>query len=142
VSGSGSINPKAHIFTTKFSPIIILTTERAGKKLAKLRELADAVHVSKGNDLDFVEALEWLRKEWGVKRLLCEGGGEINGGLFEAGVVDEIYLTIAPVIMGGRNAPTLGDGEGIALLADATKVRAKSIKRVGDELYTRFEVLR
>jgi riboflavin-specific deaminase-like protein len=142
VSGSGSIDPKAHIFTTRFSPIIILTTERAGKRLKKLKELADAVHVSKGQNLDFNEALRWLRKEWGVKRLLCEGGGEINGGLFEAGVVDELYLTIAPLILGGRKAPTPADGNGIEKLADAQKLVLKKMERVGDELYTVFKVRR
>jgi 2,5-diamino-6-(ribosylamino)-4(3H)-pyrimidinone 5'-phosphate reductase len=136
VSGSGSINPKAHIFTTHFSPIIILTTERAGKKLATLKKLADDVHVSKGTKLDFKSALAWLREKWGVKNLLCEGGGAVNGGLFDAGVVDQIYLTIAPLIMGGRTAPTLADGEGIEKLIDARKFVLKKMERIGDELYT------
>lgn len=143
VSGSGSLNPKAHIFTTKGngSPIIILTTERAGeKRIATLRKRADAVHVSKGKNLNFREALAWLRKEWGVKKLLCEGGGEINGSLIEANVVNEIYLTLAPVIFGGRNAPTLADGNGIQNLTDAHKLTLKKMQRVGDELYTIWRV--
>ena len=144
VSGSGTLDPKAHIFTSKrpTSPIIILTTTRAGKRLGALQKSADAVHVSKGKDLDFHEALLWLRKEWGVKRLLCEGGGAINGGLFLAGVVNEIYLTIAPTIMGGRHAPTMADGDGFPKLADALPLKLKRLQRVGDELYTVFSVAR
>ena len=143
-SGSGTLDPKAHIFTSKrpTSPIIILTTERAGKRLAALQKSADAVHVSRGDDLDFREALAWLRKEWGVKRLLCEGGGAINGGLFLAGVVNELYLTIAPTIMGGRNAPTMADGDGFPKLADALPLKLKRYERIGDELYTVFSVPR
>lgn len=140
VSGSGTIDPKAHIFTKRFSPIIILTTERAGKRIETLKKVADAVHVSKGPKLDFKEALRWLRADWKVKRLLCEGGGEINAGLIEAGVVDEIYLTIAPQIMGGRNAPTLVDGEGIKKLSEAVEVSLKKMELVGNELYTVFRV--
>jgi 2,5-diamino-6-(ribosylamino)-4(3H)-pyrimidinone 5'-phosphate reductase len=142
VSGSGTLDPKAHIFTSKrpASPIIILTTDRAGKRLPALQKAADAVHISHGKDLDFHEALAWLRKEWGVKRLLCEGGGAINGGLFLAGVVNEIYLTIAPTILGGRNAPTMADGAGFPKLADALPLKLKRLHRVGDELYTVFAV--
>ena len=142
VSGSGTLDPHAHIFKSKrpTSPIIVLTTQRAGKRLAALEKAADAVHVSPGKELDFHKALLWLRKEWGVKRLLCEGGGAINGGLFLARVVDEIYLTIAPVIMGGRNAPTPADGDGFPKLADALPLKMKRLQRVGDELYTVFSV--
>lgn len=142
VSGSGSLDPKTHIFTTKrpTSPIIVLTTERAGKRLAALQKAADAVHISKGKDLDFPKALAWLRKEWGVKRLLCEGGGAINGGLFLADIVNEIHLTIAPTILGGRNAPTMADGEGFPKLADALPVKLKRQELIGDELYTVFSV--
>jgi riboflavin-specific deaminase-like protein len=144
VSGDGTLDPKAHIFTSKnpASPIIILTTQRAGKRLAPLQKAADAVHVSKGQEIDFHEALHWLRKEWGVKRLLCEGGGAINGGLFLAGVVNEIYLTIAPVILGGRNSPTMADGAGFQKLADAQPLKLKRQQRIGDELYNVFSVAR
>jgi riboflavin-specific deaminase-like protein len=141
-SGSGTLDPKAHIFTSKrpTSPIIILTTERAGKSVRALEKAADAVHVSPGKELDFREALLWLRKNWAVKRLLCEGGGAINGGLFLAGVVNEIYLTIAPVILGGCDAPTMADGDGFEKLADALPLKLKRLQRVGDELYTVFSV--
>jgi riboflavin-specific deaminase-like protein len=142
VSGSGALDPKAHIFTSKrpTSPIIVLTTARAGKRLPGLQKAADAVYVSKGKNLDFKQALAWLRKEWGVKRLLCEGGGAINGGLFNAGVVNELYLTIAPVILGGRHAPTMADGAGFPKLADALPLKLKRQQLIGDELYTVWAV--
>lgn len=142
VSGSGTVDPHAHIFSSdrKLSPIIILTTQRAGKRLAALQKVADAVHVSRGKDLDFREALQWLRGHWGIKRLVCEGGGAINGGLILAGVVNEVYLTIAPVIMGGRNAPTPVDGDGFRSIADALPLKLKRLERVEGELYMVFSV--
>jgi riboflavin biosynthesis pyrimidine reductase len=74
-----------------------------------------------------------------VKRLLCEGGGALNEALFRAGVVDEVYLTISQVIFGGRDAPTLADGKGIDYLADATHLKLKSYRRIGDELFLVFK---
>ena len=140
VSGSGSIDPNSKIFESRFGPIIIFTTEKAGQKRIKsLGKLADALHISPGKNLDFAAACQWLRREWKVKTLLCEGGGAVNGGLFEARLVDRIYLTIAPTILGGREAPTPADGRGFAELSLAARFKAKSIQRIGDELYTVFD---
>jgi len=136
VSGSGNLNPKAELFRHRFSPIIILVTRRAPEsRVRRLREVADEVRAFGDNRLNFTEALRWLRKKWGVKRLLCEGGGEVNAGLFQEGLVDEVYHTLCPLVFGGRHAPTMADGVGFPALADAARLRLKSLKRVGDELF-------
>jgi riboflavin-specific deaminase-like protein len=139
VSGSGSLNPAAEIFKKRFSPIIVLTTQRApAKKLAQLRELADEVKVFGETEVNFRSVLPWLRAKWGVKRLLCEGGGELNDALFRAGLVSEIHLTICPKIFGGRTAPTIADGLGCPQLAAAARFELTSIKREKAELFTVF----
>ena len=143
VSGSGTVNPDAKIFHHRFSPIIVLTTERAGRtRLARLCKLANHVHVCGEKKIHFVSALRWLRKEWNVQRLLCEGGGELNSTLLLAGLVDEVYVTICPIIFGGRIAPTLADGAGVARLADAVKLEMKSSQRVGNEMFLCYRVVR
>lgn len=139
VSGSGTINPNAAIFRRRFSPIILLSTERASQaKLKQLRVLADDLLVCGETEIDFTHALRWLRGKWNVKRLLCEGGGELNSALFRAGLVDELNLTICPKIFGGRNAPTIAEGDGINCLADATQFELKSFRRVGNEAFLVF----
>ena len=143
VSGSGSVDPRAEIFKHCFSPIIVLTTGRASKsKLARLRALANEVHVCGEKEIDFVAALRWLRKKWHVKRLLCEGGGELNGALLHANLVEEVYVTICPLIFGGHAAPTLADGAGAGRLAGATRLRLKSRNHQGDEMYLNYWVKR
>ena len=141
VSGSGSLNPQAEIFKHRFSPIIVLASGLATKgRLEKLRRVSDAVRVFGDAELDFVAALRWLQSEWNVKRLLCEGGGEVNAGLFQAGLVDRIYQTVCPLVFGGRAAPTLADGLGIQAVAHATKLRLEKLERVGDELFLVYQV--
>jgi len=141
VSGSGGIDPKAEIFKQKFSPIIVLTTARADDaKLNKLRALADEVKILGQREIDFRKAFTWLRKKWKIKRLLCEGGGELNDALFRAGLVNELNLTICPKIFGGRAAPTIADGIGVLKLSDATQLKLKSMKRIGDELFVVYSV--
>jgi len=136
VSGAGSIDPRAEVFKKRFSPIIILTTRRASAgRRERLRRLADEVKICGAREIDFRRALRWLRQKWGVKRLLCEGGGEVNDALFRAGVVDELHLTVCPRIFGGRTAPTIADGVGWRRLAQAAKLRLKSARREGDEMF-------
>ena len=143
VSGSGSVNPNAHIFRQRFSPILILTSEAAPEsRLKRLRSMVDEVFVSPGMSVDYSAAFEWLRAKWNVRTLLCEGGGESNAQIFRSGLADELYLTLCPVIFGGRSAPTLADGDGIERLADAVRMKLKRKERVGDELYCVFEVLK
>ena len=142
VTGSGDINPKAAVFKHRFSPIIILTTGRADpRKLNPLRPLTAEIKVCGQREIDFPTALTWLRQKWKIKRLLCEGGGELNDALFRAGLVNELHLTICPKIFGGRLAPTIAEGTGVLKLSDAVRLKLKSMKRVGDELFVVYECL-
>ncbi len=137
-SGAGSIDPGAKIFKKCFSPVIVLTTERASKaRLRCLRAVAD-VEIFGGKELDFRAAFRWLRRKWNVRRLLCEGGGELHGTLIHAGLVDELHLTICPKIFGGRHAPTIADAQGCLKLAEAARFRLVSAKANGDELFVVF----
>jgi len=50
--------------------------------------------------------------ERGVDRLMVEGGGEVIYSCFAAGLVDELHVYVGSLVIGGRDAPTLADGEG------------------------------
>jgi riboflavin-specific deaminase-like protein len=146
VTGRGTLNPNAAIFAGRKpasaraglarSPILIFTTAAAGPaRLKRLRALADDVQVFGTSELDLRAALRWLRAEHGVKRLLSEGGGELNDALFRAGLVDELHLTLCPRIVGGRHAPTIADGLGFPSLSRAAHLRLESARHLGDELF-------
>jgi 5-amino-6-(5-phosphoribosylamino)uracil reductase len=137
VSGSGSIDSHAPIFTQGTAPLIILTTERISPdKLKQLSRLATEVAIFGKVDLNLPAALRWLRKKWRIKRLLCEGGGELNDAMFRADLVDEIHLTICPKIFGGSTAPTIADGLGLPELALTKRFHFQSIKAINAELFT------
>ena len=143
VSRSGSVNPNAKVFQRGFSPIIILTTRRAPtSRLKRLRAVSAEVKICGAEEINFRRALRWLRKEWGIKRLLCEGGGELNDALFRAGLVNELHLTVCPKIFGGRAAPTIADGLGIGSLARSTRLLLQSARRQGEEMFLVYRVLK
>ncbi|WP_247004943.1 2,5-diamino-6-(ribosylamino)-4(3H)-pyrimidinone 5'-phosphate reductase [Halosolutus gelatinilyticus] len=76
-------------------------------------ELADrAKLVTAGDDrVDLMRAFSALR-DAGLERIMVEGGGELIFSLFAAGLVDELRAFVGPTVIGGRDAPTLADGEG------------------------------
>jgi 2,5-diamino-6-(ribosylamino)-4(3H)-pyrimidinone 5'-phosphate reductase len=136
VSGSGTVSPSAKIFQLRFSPIIVLTTDRITPQRHKaLERVADDVKICGKKEIDFRAAFRWLRQRWNVRRLLSEGSGEVNDPLFRAGLIDELHFTICPYIFGGQHAPTLADGTGVAKLADAYEMELKSMQKFGDELF-------
>lgn len=144
VSGSGSVDPKAHIFSTsRRSPIILLTSLAAPQERIELLEkVFDGIFISPGQTVDFRLSFQWLAERLHVRHLLCEGGGEVNAPIFRERLADELHLTIAPVIFGGRTAPTLCDGEGIEHLADAAQLRLKHREQAGAELYCIYKFLK
>ncbi|WP_049923688.1 2,5-diamino-6-(ribosylamino)-4(3H)-pyrimidinone 5'-phosphate reductase [Halopiger djelfimassiliensis] len=75
--------------------------------------LADRAElVTAGADrVDLLHAFAALQEQ-GLERVMVEGGGELIFSLFEAGLVDELRAFVGPTVIGGRDAPTLADGEG------------------------------
>lgn len=136
VTGNGSMDTRAEIFERRFSPIIVLTSGRASEnKLRQLQSAADEVKVFGDKEIDLRAALRWLREKWKVKRLLCEGGGALHGTMIRARLIDELHLTICPIVFGGRTAPTIAEGGHVLKLTDAAKFKFTSVKRFGDELF-------
>ena len=76
-------------------------------------DLADRAElVTAGDDrVDLLRAFAALERQ-GLERIMVEGGGELVFSLFEVGLVDELRVFVGPKIIGGRDAPTLTDGEG------------------------------
>lgn len=87
--------------------------------------------------LDPVKLLEKLRREHGVQRLLVEGGSEINASLLRHDLVDELFLTIAPKIRLGTDAPTYAGGKELQK-GNLQGYHLISATPVGDEVFLRY----
>jgi diaminohydroxyphosphoribosylaminopyrimidine deaminase / 5-amino-6-(5-phosphoribosylamino)uracil reductase len=67
----------------------------------------------------------------GMLTLLVEGGSELLGEFFAEKLVDRVWAFIAPLIIGGRNAPGPVGGLGIEALAQAIRVRRLQVEMIG-----------
>ena len=70
----------------------------------------------------------------GFLSVMIEGGAEINASALREGVVDKVLLFLAPILIGGKSAPTAVGGEGIESLSQATRLRDVRIERFDDDI--------
>lgn len=93
--------------------------------------------VDTGGATDWSRVLGTVRREHGIERLVVEGGSELNAGLLQAGLVDELFLTLAPKIKLGRDVPTYAGGEPLPR-SSLLRFRLVSCQPVGDEVFLRY----
>ncbi|MBN8657472.1 MAG: dihydrofolate reductase family protein [Anaerolineae bacterium] len=106
--------------------VIFTTSQTSNSQLERLRALGVEVFVDESQRVDLSMMMLTL-KRIGVDHLMVEGGGTINFELMRLGLVDELFIYVAPMIFGGANAPTLADGFGVP------RERALDIKLTGVE---------
>lgn len=101
VSRSLDLDPAARLFTdTKVPPIVVTCAAAPADRRKSVEEIADVIVA--GDDLvDVTDALDQLADR-GLRHVICEGGPHLFGWLVAAGVLDELCLTVAPLVAGGR----------------------------------------
>jgi riboflavin biosynthesis pyrimidine reductase len=83
----------------------------------------------KGSELNLRTVLDKLRRKFGIKRLMLEGGGETYGSFLREGLVDELSMLLTPVADGGQGEPALFDVEKEKPNKAIAKLRLKSVRR-------------
>lgn len=107
VTGSGKI-PLDSEFMKQGRPLVVTTSDDPLEGLLESQMIRFS-----GETIDFPSLFKRLRAEWGLTRLLVAGGSKINAQVFSAGLVDEIFLTVAPKIKLGHDIPTIAGGEAL-----------------------------
>lgn len=119
--------------------LIATVEEVPGDQLAPFEGKAEVLRIGRGS-VDLPALLAELKRR-GVERLLAEGGGEMNWQLFDDDLVDELFITVAPSLLGGRDAPTAVEGEGFTMERQL-RMRLLEMRREEDEIFCRYEVIR
>jgi 2,5-diamino-6-(ribosylamino)-4(3H)-pyrimidinone 5'-phosphate reductase len=118
--------------------VAILTERVSNDYLAALRERGASYLLAGGSEVDLPLALEKIGARLGVRTLMLEGGGGINGSMLRAGLVDEISLLVAPVADGRIGTAALFDVGGE--LTPRRLAREAMERRAGDVLWLRYRV--
>lgn len=111
---------------------------RAARLAAQGAQLLGVRTDSKGR-VSVKAALRALAKR-GVLSVLAEGGPQVHGALWDAGLVDQVELFVAPKLLGDGQAPPIVAGGLRRTMADARALETPSVRRLGDDLWIRGRV--
>ncbi|HXT44927.1 MAG TPA: dihydrofolate reductase family protein [Pseudonocardiaceae bacterium] len=98
VSHRLSLTPDLPLLADEHSRVVVLTASDA--ELTGCAAQITYLRTERGGEVNLAVMLARLRAEYGVRSVLCEGGPNLNASLLPAGLIDELFLSIAPVLAG------------------------------------------
>jgi diaminohydroxyphosphoribosylaminopyrimidine deaminase / 5-amino-6-(5-phosphoribosylamino)uracil reductase len=119
--------------TATESPTIVFTNSDNSDKIGQLSDAGVSVVESEKGGRDLAEVLEHL-KTLDIQSVLVEGGTEIAGAFCDAKLVDKVTFLVAPIIIGGHDAPLSIGGKGATSLEEALRLRDIEIARYGPDI--------
>lgn len=141
LSGSGRIDPSWKVFQKRIAPVVIFTTRRMKRSVRDALGGKATLHVSESSEVDLTAMMRTLRRQYRVKRLVCEGGPSVFRALLDLDLVDEVHITLCPRIFGGEKAPALTGAAG-EFLRRSKRLRLREMKVVEGECFLRYRLAR
>ncbi|WP_292459686.1 2,5-diamino-6-(ribosylamino)-4(3H)-pyrimidinone 5'-phosphate reductase [Methanothermococcus sp.] len=133
----------ARVLNKEAKTIIATTLKDTADKTEKINKLKKIENISiirtGFEKVNLKELMERLYKK-GIKKILLEGGGTLNWGMFKENLIDEVRVYIAPKIFGGVMAPTYVDGEGFKTVDECVKLKLKKYYPLDDGIVLEFKV--
>jgi 2,5-diamino-6-(ribosylamino)-4(3H)-pyrimidinone 5'-phosphate reductase len=120
---------------------LLTTTEPPQTRIERLTEAGAIVLQVEATDdghVDLTAGCDELERQ-GIDQLMVEGGGELVYSLFAAELVDRLSVFVGSLVIGGRDAPTLADGEGF--LEAFPGLSLESVERLDDGVVLRYVVV-
>ncbi|OXM16703.1 bifunctional diaminohydroxyphosphoribosylaminopyrimidine deaminase/5-amino-6-(5-phosphoribosylamino)uracil reductase RibD [Paenibacillus herberti] len=117
------------------APTLVLTAAAAdtGREAALREAGVDVLRCGSGSRVDLAQAMRLLG-EREIGSILLEGGGQLNGSMLEAGLVDRIRLFMAPKIIGGAEAPSSFQFDGFSRMAEAIELEDMELEHYGRDI--------
>jgi riboflavin biosynthesis pyrimidine reductase len=136
LTGRGSVSPEHPLFEA--GALVLTSSEGAARLESSLPAASELVVVGEETTLDPRRAVAALH-ERGHRLILSEAGPHAFGGLVEAGLVDELFLTISPLLAGDRgDTSRLGLVEAVELMPPGVRGRLLSARRHAEHLFLRY----
>lgn len=138
ITNSGQINPEIRFFQQQV-PRWLLTTSSGAIKWSENKKFEKIlIFENLLGAVDVTGALQHLF-EVGIKKLAVLGGGELVSSMLKLNLIDEFWLTVCPLILGGTSAPTPVSGEGF-LTNLAPRLELLEVLKVEQEVFLRYKV--
>lgn len=131
----------AKVVTEKGARTVVAVTSAAPRgKVEALKERGvEVVVAGSGERVDLKLLMKKLRS-MGIQTLMLEGGATLNWSMVKEGLIDEIRIAIAPVIVGGKSAISLVEGEGFNYVSEGLKLKLEQVETYGEDLVLTYRV--
>jgi 2,5-diamino-6-(ribosylamino)-4(3H)-pyrimidinone 5'-phosphate reductase len=113
---------------SKINTIVAVTKRASDERIDKIKS-AGAIVIAAGTKTVDLKELFFILKKMGFNKILVEGGGELNWSILQLRIVNELMVTVAPRIVGGRTATTLVEGDGYERISDGIKMELIKVSR-------------
>ncbi|MBD2251725.1 RibD family protein [Nostoc parmelioides] len=140
ITHSANLNPEIRFFQQPIRRWLVTTT--LGKNFWQGRSEFERILVfeTPTGEIDTIAAVEQLTSLQ-IARLLVLGGGALIASMLELDLIDEFWLTVCPLILGGVTAPTPIDGRGFTSQL-APHLQLLEVKKVEDEVFLHYQLQR
>jgi len=129
--------PDAAVLDDSAESFLLVSEAAPTDFVQQMDELGATVIVAGQNRVDLSAAFAELESH-GIEQLMVEGGGEIIYSLFEADLVDRLSVFVGPLIIGGREAPTLADGDGF--VSEFPALTLEAVEQLDDGVVLEYDV--
>ena len=141
LTGGGDVPLRDNLVSHEGQAVLVITTRRRASTLRRsLKDRAEVLGIPEDPDgyPDPKHALRYLRQRRGIVSVLVEGGPKLNQNLISHGLIHELFLTVAPELLGGSSySPrTILEGH----LPKSVALRLISVHLASDELFLRYSV--
>ena len=140
-SNRADIPPDANVLGPDARTIIAVSEAAPVEKVARLRESGADVVVVGERQVDLPELMRVLKSDYGVSRMMIEGGPTLNWSMLNHRLVDEIRLIHLPFIVGGADTPSLVGGMHIETEKEMIRLSLKRYFMCGSNLVTEWNLL-
>ena len=128
------ISPESKLAqTAKYSPVLIFSGSSVSSTATTAMPPGVEVVRDAANGRELAMVLEELGKRE-IQSVLVEGGANLAGKFFDAGLVDKVSFFIAPKIIGGLDAPTAVGGRGVEKLAEGIELQDVKVTQRGQDV--------
>jgi riboflavin biosynthesis pyrimidine reductase len=138
ISAQMTLDPAIPLLAEPAARVVMLTASQAS--LPATGAHVEYVRAQRNGQLDLTAALTELVRRFGIQTVLCEGGPHLCAQLLQAGLVDELFLSLSPQLVGDD-----GSGEALRIIAGAeleppVALELLSVLSSGSELFLRYGV--
>ncbi|QNE46190.1 deaminase [Glaciihabitans sp. INWT7] len=138
LSLEGDLDPRSEALKRPDLAVIVATTSRGAERARKTAATGPFTVLALGDEaVDLPKLVRVLRREHGIGNLLLEGGPRVYGGFIAADLVDDEFLTLSPVVIGGGELtarPGLIEGQAFTPERHPTSIPL-TLRKAGDHLF-------